>query len=219
VRVATFNVRHGVGVDSILDLERTAAVIRAADAEVVGLQELDRGVRRSGGIDQPGALAEATGLAVRFHRTARTGGGEYGIAVATTAPEVDDEFVTLPRAKSEEPRGAIIVRRPDVNIVVAHVTNTGPARPAQLRALAEIVGDLGPRVVLLGDLNTQRHDLGPLVAAGLDPGPQHATMVMSPGVQIDYVMTGPRVTVTDSWTIDMRASDHITLVADLTVLG
>jgi endonuclease/exonuclease/phosphatase family metal-dependent hydrolase len=204
-------------VDSILDLRRTAAVIQAADADVIGLQELDRGVKRSGDVDQPAHLAELTGLDVRFHRTVRTGGGEYGIAVGTRLTDASDEFVALPRGAAEEPRGAIIVRHGRLNIVIAHVTKPGPARPAQLRALAGIVRDLGPRVVLLGDLNTQRHDLGPLVAAGLDPGPQHTTMVMSPGVQIDYVMTGPGVRVSDSSTIDMRASDHVALVAELEV--
>jgi endonuclease/exonuclease/phosphatase family metal-dependent hydrolase len=76
LRVGTFNLRHGVGVDSILDLQRAAAVIEEMDAEIVGLQELDRGVQRSGGLDQPRLLGELTGYDVRFHRTTRTGGGE-----------------------------------------------------------------------------------------------------------------------------------------------
>jgi endonuclease/exonuclease/phosphatase family metal-dependent hydrolase len=214
VRVGTFNMRHGVGVDSILDLERSAEVIRAMDADLIGLQELDRGLRRSGGVDQPAVLAELTEMDVRFHRTVRTGGGEYGIAVAARGP-IEDTFKSLPRAGNEEPRGAIIARWGDLSVVIAHLTKPGPARAAQLQAVADIANSLQPKVVVLGDLNTERHDLGPLIAAGLNPGPQHATMVMSPRVQIDYVMTDRNVRLTDSWTVDMRASDHVALVADI----
>lgn len=214
MRVATFNLRHGVGVDSILDLERTAAVIRQTGAEVVGLQELDRGVDRSGRVDQSRLLAELTGMVVRFHRTARTGGGDYGIAVAARH-DVADRFERLPRGGSEEPRGVIVVDTGSLSILVTHVTKPGPARAAQVRRLAEMARDLGPRVVLMGDLNTQRHDLGPLISAGLDPGPEHPTMVMSPRIQVDYIMTGPAVKLVDSWTVDMRASDHVAVVADV----
>jgi endonuclease/exonuclease/phosphatase family metal-dependent hydrolase len=40
---------------------------------------------------------------------------------------------------------------------------------------------------------------------------------MKPGVQIDFIMTGPAVAVSNSWTVDMRASDHVALVAELEV--
>jgi endonuclease/exonuclease/phosphatase family metal-dependent hydrolase len=214
VRVATFNMRHGVGVDSVLDLDRTAEVLREAAAEVVGLQELDRGVQRSGGLDQPGVLAELIGMDVRFHRTTTTGGGEYGIAVAARE-HGEQQFIRLPRHDKEEPRGAVVTRHGDINVVITHVTKPGPARALQLQRLAELARDLGPNVVLMGDLNTERHDLGPLISAGLDPGPQHPTMVMTPRLQLDYVMTGPGVELVDSWTVDVRASDHVALVAEV----
>jgi endonuclease/exonuclease/phosphatase family metal-dependent hydrolase len=218
MRVATFNLRHGVGVDAVLDLDRSVGVIDATGADLVGLQELDRGVRRSGGVDQPRRIAELTGMDVRFHSTVRTGGGEYGIGVATRAgAAAKDRWMPLPRRGHEEPRGAIVVRYPPVNAIVTHITHPGPAQGPQLRALAELASELGPRVVLLGDLNIARHDLGPLISAGLDPGPEHTTMVMKPGVQIDFIMTGPAIAVSSSWTVDMRASDHVALVADLVV--
>ena len=41
VRVLAYNIRHGEGTDRELDLERVAAVIRAARADIVTLQEVD----------------------------------------------------------------------------------------------------------------------------------------------------------------------------------
>ena len=55
LRVASFNIHHGVGLDGKLDLDRIAEVVRSTGAEVVGLQEVDRHLSvRSGWIDQPG---------------------------------------------------------------------------------------------------------------------------------------------------------------------
>ncbi|MGH2729475.1 MAG: endonuclease/exonuclease/phosphatase family protein, partial [Actinomycetota bacterium] len=53
MRVATFNVRHGLGRDDALDLKRTAAVIARTAADIVALQELDRNLARSEFVDQP----------------------------------------------------------------------------------------------------------------------------------------------------------------------
>ncbi|RJK98073.1 endonuclease/exonuclease/phosphatase family protein [Vallicoccus soli] len=62
MRLATFNLLHGVSLgDGTADegaLRRAAA---ALDADVVGLQEVDRHQPRSGGVDQVRAVAEAVG--------------------------------------------------------------------------------------------------------------------------------------------------------------
>ena len=39
----TYNIRHGVGLDGVLDLKRTARVIKAANADIVILNEVDHG--------------------------------------------------------------------------------------------------------------------------------------------------------------------------------
>ena len=53
------------GVDN---LERVAQLIRETSADVVLLQEVDKGTRRSGGVDQPAVLSRLTGLHVAFGR-------------------------------------------------------------------------------------------------------------------------------------------------------
>lgn len=42
VKVMSFNIAHGLGMDGITDLERTATVIEDSCATVIGLQEVDR---------------------------------------------------------------------------------------------------------------------------------------------------------------------------------
>jgi endonuclease/exonuclease/phosphatase family metal-dependent hydrolase len=217
LRVATYNMRRGLGMDSVLNLERTAGVIRATGAAFIALQELDRNMERSGRIDQPSLLAELTGLHVGFWPTLKRRRGEYGIGVAAVEP-VEATFRRLPRAGSEEPRGAFAARFRGVGIVAAHLSTDPAARPGQIRALIDMARELDGPAVLMGDFNMPRHELGPFISAGYEPGDQHRTLISATGSQIDYILSGRGVTATSSWTLPSGASDHVPLVADLAVV-
>jgi endonuclease/exonuclease/phosphatase family metal-dependent hydrolase len=202
--------------DSVLNLERTASVIRATGAAFIALQELDRNMERSGRIDQPSLLAELTGLHVGFWPTLQRRGGEYGIGVAAVEP-VEAPFRRLPRAGAEEPRGAFATRFRGVGIVAAHLSTDPGARPRQMRGLIDLAREFDGAAVLMGDFNMPRHELGPFISAGFDPGDEHRTLISATGSQIDYILTGRGVTATRSWTVSSGASDHVPLVADLAV--
>ena len=45
--VLTFNIHHAEGTDGKVDVARIAKLIEDSDADVVGLQEVDRGVERT----------------------------------------------------------------------------------------------------------------------------------------------------------------------------
>ncbi len=62
VRVATFNLLHGAGQhDRVVDLDRLRAAVRSLDADVLALQEVDRGQPRSHHADLTEVVAEAMG--------------------------------------------------------------------------------------------------------------------------------------------------------------
>lgn len=46
-RVMSYNIHHGRGLDGKIDLERIANVIKKEGADIVTLQEVDKGVERS----------------------------------------------------------------------------------------------------------------------------------------------------------------------------
>lgn len=81
MRIATFNIRHGRGMDGVVDLGGTAQTIRATGAEVVALQEVDRFTERTGGLDEPALLEELSGLTIGFWPTLDWEGGHFGLAV------------------------------------------------------------------------------------------------------------------------------------------
>ena len=66
LRVMTYNIHVGVGMDKQLDLERIADVIKQQHPDLVGLQEVDRGVTRTKGIDEIAELARLTGMQFAF---------------------------------------------------------------------------------------------------------------------------------------------------------
>src|SRR5689334_21677349 len=60
LRVMTYNIHVGVGMDKKLDLQRIADVINRERPDLVGLQEVDRGVKRTEGKDEIAELAALT---------------------------------------------------------------------------------------------------------------------------------------------------------------
>jgi len=52
--VMTYNIHVGVGMDKRLDLQRIADVLNAQHPDLVGLQEVDRGIKRAEGKDEIG---------------------------------------------------------------------------------------------------------------------------------------------------------------------
>ena len=62
VRIATFNILHGRSLDDgRVDVDRLAAAVKSLDADVLGLQEVDRDQPRSFGADLTAVAAEAMG--------------------------------------------------------------------------------------------------------------------------------------------------------------
>ena len=226
MRVATFNVRHGRPPSARRsDHPRLLDAVRSLDADVVALQELDRGTRGGGGVDQPDLIARGTGSHVEFARAIDHDGGEYGIALATRSAPVRTEVLRLPGAG--EPRVALLATlqhddRDDSarrwTVGCTHLTTRPAEAVAQLRlvlaALAELAG-AGP-AVLLGDLNLGPDRVGPVLAeagwVAAPSGPTHPTT--RPDRRIDWVLVR-HATVRSAHVVDVRASDHLPLVASL----
>ena len=62
MRLATWNILHGRSpADGLVDAPRLSGAIEALDADVLALQEVDRGQRRSGLLDLTAVAAEAMG--------------------------------------------------------------------------------------------------------------------------------------------------------------
>ncbi|MFL0457985.1 endonuclease/exonuclease/phosphatase family protein [Brachybacterium paraconglomeratum] len=185
-RIATFNIRHGLGRDGRVDLARTARAIAALRADAVGLQEVDVAYGpRSGHEDQASWLAELLGWEVAFGAALdlpalRPDGPRrrYGVALLTPHALMGPEMHALPAHPGaparHEPRGVLHAQvtrggGDALDLLVTHLDNDLPQhRTAEvLGILRRAEGITGP-AVLLGDLNAAPHrpELAPLAAAG-----------------------------------------------------
>ena len=81
IRVLTYNIHHGEGVDDVVDLERVAAVINSVSPDLVSLQQVERNTERTGGVDQTAILDGLTSMEGVFGHNLDFGGGGFGNAI------------------------------------------------------------------------------------------------------------------------------------------
>ena len=121
LRVLTYTLHHGEGVDGKLDLVRLARVITAARADVVALQEVDQKTTRTGGVDQAAELARLTGLHFAYGKAMDYQGGAYGQALLSRWPLAVGR---LHRAPAPQPREGRAPHR--------DLRDRAPARPTRV---------------------------------------------------------------------------------------
>ena len=92
LRVMTYNIHVGVGIDKKLDLPRIAGVINAQHPDLVGLQEVDRGVARTQRIDEIAEIAKLTRMDYAFAFNLRYQGGQYGVAILSRFPIMATDY-------------------------------------------------------------------------------------------------------------------------------
>jgi endonuclease/exonuclease/phosphatase family metal-dependent hydrolase len=116
VRVLVYNIHAGKDARGVDNVQRVVALIRETRADLVLLQEVDQGTRRSGVIDQPMVLAAGSGFHVAFGSALDYDGGKYGVATLSRWPIALDTLYRLPveppqerAGGSREPRGLLRV--------------------------------------------------------------------------------------------------------------
>ena len=86
MRVMTYNIRGGWGMDGGWSTERIADVVLEQAPDILCLQEVHQRLPQSRFVDQPGRLQKALGLPVVFQANLRLGAGAYGLALVSRYP-------------------------------------------------------------------------------------------------------------------------------------
>jgi endonuclease/exonuclease/phosphatase family metal-dependent hydrolase len=240
LKVATFNIHHGVGPDNVLDLERIAATVESTGAEVVGLQEVDVHFgERSNFVDQANWLADRLGMYVVFGAnldfdplTPGAPRRQYGTAILSEHRIRAWSNTLLPNPEGGEQRGLleaqIRVRGLPLTIFNTHLQhNSQVERLAQVAAIRDVLAGTNQSVVMLGDLNATpdspeiagiTEDLvDAWVTAGVGAGYTYDST--TPHARIDYVLSSGDVVARTAAVVTADASDHLPVVVDLGLPG
>lgn len=152
-RLMSFNIQHGEGMDKKIDIERIGKVILTVAPEVVGLQEVDSVVNRSGNIDIMQLLAEQTGMHPTFGYSIYHDGGKYGNGILTKEKPIATRKISLPG--KNEARTALIVELNRYVVVNTHLSLTNEERLESVKIITEAIKHYEKPVFLLGDLNAE----------------------------------------------------------------
>ena len=231
-RVMSYNIHHGEGLDGKVDLQRIAELIKRERADLVGLQEVDKGTARTGRRDFPAELAALTGMTCVFSNNYHYQGGEYGNALLTRFPVQAWTNTHLARVSPGEQRGLLraVVRvqgRREIVFANTHLDNVSEAeRLRSAGQIEEVLRAYGARPLLLcGDLNTRPGSgtyekiAGRLADAWKLAGEGEGNTIPAeaPRQRIDYVWIGQTnwLTPVRAWVPRSEASDHLPVVVEV----
>ncbi len=229
VKVASYNMRKGIGTDRRRDPQRILDVLTEIDADIVALQEADRRFGTRAAVITPHLLEEHGGWkAVGFGvRTLSSGWHGNALLVRRSAVVADCEVLHLPAL---EPRGAVMadvtIGGETMRIIGMHLDLSGLWRRRQAQAVMTHVAACARQhpTVMMGDLNEWSRMSGCLRDfarhfAFADTGPSfHARR---PIARLDRIMAS------SEWQIAAcgvhaspaarKASDHLPIWAELTL--
>lgn len=236
IRIMTYNVHGCIGMDRKLDPKRIADVIAACEPDIVALQELDVGRRRSGWTDQAVTIAGYLAMDSHFHPALHVEEEKYGDAILSRFPSRLLKAAALP--STGEPRGAlaasITVHGVDLLVVNTHL---GLRRGERIRQVEEL---LGPEwlshpemkdmpAVLTGDFNAvpnsgaYRRLAQHLVEVQAGSGRRDKATFPSrlPFFRLDHIFVQNGLTVLDAEVVrkqlTRQASDHLPVLARIAV--
>ncbi|HVS31143.1 MAG TPA: endonuclease/exonuclease/phosphatase family protein, partial [Thermoanaerobaculia bacterium] len=209
IRVLVYNIHAGRDAAGVDNLVRVTDLIRSTGADLVLLQEVDRGTTRSGNVDQLARLEELTGLRGVFGKSLDYQGGQYGIAVLSRWPIRAHRIVPLPNEPPQpraggaiEPRIALEIETNGMKVVNTHL-DASREETYRLQEVDHLLPAIVSADLIGGDFNAEPQStvLERVLASGLrdawalcGSGPELTYPDGVPVKRIDYLFLSPRFT-------------------------
>jgi endonuclease/exonuclease/phosphatase family metal-dependent hydrolase len=233
LRVMTYNIHVGVGMDKKLDLQRIADVINREQPDLVGLQEVDRGVKRTEGKDEIAELAGMTRMHFAFAPNLDYQGGKYGVAILSRVPLRATVHTMFENKREAERRGMLMV---EVNVdgkpltfVTSHLDyQFEDGRLFETEQLLKALQDVKGPLIVVADLNDipqgsayklmdTLFDDAWIVSGAKGDGFSYPAD--KPVKRIDHIFYRPAnlVRAKKAWVVQTLASDHIPVVAEVEI--
>ncbi|MDP4174964.1 MAG: endonuclease/exonuclease/phosphatase family protein [Bacteroidota bacterium] len=234
----TYNIHHGQGMDGKIDIKRISDICKDANADLIALQEVDRGVERTGKIDIMNLLKEYTDLSIAFGKNIDFQGGDYGNGILSKYKIDSVKNIHYKMIRPGEQRGMLqsVVNINGENVVFID-THTGDKSNDEEKQMNvdEIISAIKDYpdmpVILCGDFNstpdTKMHkalkeyfvDIWEM----LNGSNGYSFPSVNPDRRIDYIYISKnilnRIKPLSIKLIRSEASDHLPVVAEFELLG
>ena len=218
LRIMSYNVRNGYGIDKVHSYDRPAEVINKIKPDIVAVQELDSVTRRYKEYVL-GELAERTGMNAYYGPAIKFGGGKYGVGILTREPALSVKKYSLP-CKSE-PRALLLVEMEDYYFACTHLSLHADDRMTSMNIIRDIISKLDKPVFLAGDLNAEPGD--PEIQRLAEFCTIHSRTdkptwdAANPTVCIDYIVSyGAKAKTRKARIVkEKKASDHRPIFVDV----
>lgn len=231
LKVLTFNIHHGVGMDGRLDIERIARILKESQADIIGLNEVDCFFsKRSCYLNQVKYLADslqmyfAFGPAISLKNRKSTRLRQFGNTLLSRYPIFQQKNHRLVggliegRALLET---TIRIHDRSLQVFITHLSLNPYLHRKQISYIFKQLSNTLHPAILLGDLNMKPgsrawHQIN-RVFKDVCPTPLLTFPSHYPMVQLDYIFISPSLQATSVQTInhEARASDHLPLFATL----
>ncbi len=217
LKVMTYNIRYGRGIDNELDLNRIVKIIENSEAQIITLNEVDQRMPRSRFQNQIKIMAERLNMNYIYGPNLQTGIGGYGNAILTEFPVYQANNYLLPYNKiGSEPRGLLksIIQLPNqqkLQVMTTHLTLNPDERDKQIEWIKRFIEKSNFPYLLMGDFNTELNSFAgftSLISKNTFPSD-------NPTHNIDLIFTDYNyLQLSNSYTIETKSSDHLPVIAE-----
>lgn len=153
LRIMSYNIRNGRGMDDVSNIQRTADVINKVCPNVVAVQEVDSVTGRSGQTDILRVLANKTLMYPVYAPAINYDGGKYGIGMLSKEKPLGYRYLALPGR--EEERALLIVEFEKYIYCCTHLSLTGEDRLASLDIIRKEAVKANKPFFIAGDFNAE----------------------------------------------------------------
>ena len=153
VRLTSYNIQHGEGLDGKIDHARQARILRKAHTNVAAIQEVDSVTRRNGGVYGLEEIGRKAKMHSTFAPAINFQGGKYGIGILSKKQPISVHRIPLPGR--EEPRMLLVAEFKYYVVACTHLSLTDEDRMASIPIIVEEARKWQKPFLLMGDLNDE----------------------------------------------------------------
>jgi endonuclease/exonuclease/phosphatase family metal-dependent hydrolase len=232
LKVMTLNIHSAINWYGSMDLEALVNFIKDSDPDIVGLQEVPLAWSVVTGYqDIPSILAERLHTSYAFAASLERNKGYFGNLILSKYPIIQQWTCLLPGSLEQRSLAfaQILIEGEHINFLTTHLGLSVEDRLQQSTKILDFIDQVSGPLIVTGDFNGSDSDQAvsqlkqnfldlQSLSEFLDSGTLRSKDgQLNAGSKMDYILATPEFSFVNLQVIDNYISDHVPLVAELTL--